>query len=385
MTEEQKSFERIWLPTLTAFTEWTLTSARKAGIQRLYFLARDAFFPYLIAQRLQNNIEPPLPEIRYLEGSRYSFRMAEFALPDTTDRDIIDKLCVGGIDVTLRKIFRRGGLTDEEIKNLALKLGQSRQLDRVMTYRQTQAIKAPLLEGGSFVKLVRSHSSYCLSLTQEYLRQEGLQDDIPFAIVDSGWVGSIQQTLSHLLHREVEGYYFGLYELPGNVRADQYHTFAFAPWRDVGIKTRFSNCLFEAVCSSPKGMTVGYQRSADGRIAPVYEKDENPNADRVQANADVIRKAQTSSGGDLQPLLRLMSHPTETEAALYGNYLFSDDVNSNTLQEVASGSLSNSAWPEGLAVRTKKGFGQKACLAEVSMRKQLTYVRKKVMHRSVYR
>ena len=124
--------------------------------------------------------------------------MAEFALPDTTDRDIIDKLCVGGIDVTLRKIFRRGGLTDEEIKNLALKLGQSRQLDRVMTYRQTQAIKAPLLEEGSFVKLVRSHCSDCLSLTQEYLRQEGLQDDIPFAIVDSGWVGSIQQTLSHL-------------------------------------------------------------------------------------------------------------------------------------------------------------------------------------------
>ena len=80
-----------------------------------------------------------------------------------------------------------------------------------------------------------------------------------------------------------------------------------------------------------------------------------------------------------------MSRPTETEAALYGNYLFSDDVNSNTLQEVASGSLSNSAWPEGLAVRTKKGFGQKAGLAEVSMRKQLTYVRKKVMHRSVYR
>lgn len=311
--------------------------------------------------------------------------MAEFALPDTTDRDIIDKLCVGGIDVTLRKIFRRGGLTDEEVTDLALQLGQSRQLDQILTYRQTQAIKAPLLEGGSFVKLVRSHSSYCLSLTQEYLRQEGLQDDIPFAIVDSGWVGSIQQTLSHLLHREVEGYYFGLYELPGNVRADQYHTFAFAPWRDVGIKTRFSNCLFEAVCSSPKGMTVGYQRSADGRIAPVYEKDENPNADRVQANADVIRKAQTSSGGDLQPLLRLMSRPTETEAALYGNYLFSDDVNSNTLQEVASGSLSNSAWPEGLAVRTKKGFGQKACLAEVSMRKQLTYVRKEVLHRSVYR
>ena len=280
--------------------------------------------------------------------------MAEFALPDTTDRDIIDKLCVGGIDVTLRKIFRRGGLTDEEVTDLALQLGQSRQLDQILTYRQTQAIKAPLLEGGSFVKLVRSHSSYCLSLTQEYLRQEGLH-----------WVGSIQQTLSHLLHREVEGYYFGLYELPGNVRADQYHTFAFAPWRDVGIKTRFSNCLFEAVCSSPMGMTVGYQRSADGRIAPVYEKDENPNADRIQANAEVIRKVQMPSGGDLQPLLRLMSH--------------------HTLQEVASGSLSNSAWPEGLAVRTKKGFGQKACLAAVSMRKQLTYVRKEVLHRSVYR
>lgn len=385
MTEEQKSFERIWLPTLTAFTEWTLTSAKKVGIQRLYFLARDAYFPYLIARRLQNNIKPPLPELRYLEGSRYSFRMAEFVLPDTTDRDIIDKLCVGGIDVTLRKIFRRGGLTDEEITSLALQLGQSRQLDSKMTYRQTQAIKAPLLDDGTFARLVKSHCSDRLSLTQDYLRQEGLFDDIPFAIVDSGWVGSIQKTLAHLLNRDIEGYYFGLYELPTDAKAEQYHTFAFAPWQDVGIKTSFSNCLFEAVCSSPMGMTVGYQRSEDERIVPVYEKDENPNADRIQANAEVIRTAQMPEGGDMQSLLCLMSHPTEAEAALYGDYLFCDDVNSTALQEVALGSFNNSAWPEGLSVRTKKGFGQKAFLAAVSMRKRLTYVRKEVLHRSVYR
>lgn len=311
--------------------------------------------------------------------------MAEFALPDTTDRGIIDKLCVGGIDVTLRKIFRRGGLTDEEIISLALQLGLSRQLDRTMTYRQTQAIKVPLLEDGTFARHVKSHCSDRLFLTQDYLRQEGLFDDVPLAIVDSGWVGSIQKTLSRLLNRELEGYYFGLYELPADAKAEQYHTFAFAPWQDVGIKTSFSNCLFEAVCSSPMGMTVGYQRSEDERIVPVYEKDENPNADRIQANAEVIRTAQMPEGGDMQSLLCLMSHPTEAEAALYGDYLFCDDVNSTALQEVASGSFNNSAWPEGLAVRTKKGFGQKVFLAAVSMRKRLTYVRKEVLHRSVYR
>lgn len=313
--------------------------------------------------------------------------MAEFALPDTSNQDIIDKLCVGGLDVTLRKIFRRGCLTNEEITNLALQLGLERRLDRALTYRETQGLKAPLLQEGSFARLVRGHCSDRLSLTQDYLRQEGLFDDVSFAIVDSGWVGSMQKTLSRLLNRETEGYYFGLYELPAEAKTEQYHTFAFAPWRDVGIKTRFSNCLFEAVCSSPNGMTVGYERRTDGKVAPVYEEAANPNADRIRGNAEAISKATLSAGGDrtISSLLRLMSQPTEAEADLYGTYLFSDDVNSNELREVASGKLNNSAWPEGLAVRTQKGIGQKMSLAAVSGRKRLTYLRKAVLHRSVYR
>ena len=52
-----------------------------------------------------------------------------------------------------------------------------------------------------------------------YLEQEGLLDKEKSALVDSGWVGSMQKTLNMVLNKlgreeTLTGYYWGLYELP---------------------------------------------------------------------------------------------------------------------------------------------------------------------------
>lgn len=52
-----------------------------------------------------------------------------------------------------------------------------------------------------------------------YLQQEGLLEEVPDAIVDSGWVGSMQMALNEVLAsmgrtKPLEGYYWGLYARP---------------------------------------------------------------------------------------------------------------------------------------------------------------------------
>ena len=107
-----------------------------------------------------------------------------------------------------------------------------------------------------------------------YLRQEGMLEDIPDAIVDSGWTGSMQKLLGDALSqlgrtRELEGYYWGLYELPPKERLPAYHCYFFDPGRHLQEKVYFNNCLFEAVYSAPHGMTLGY-RNEGGQYVPLY-------------------------------------------------------------------------------------------------------------------
>ena len=66
---------------------------------------------------------------------------------------------------------------------------------------------------------IDSHSKEAYGTAIGYLTQEGLLEPVSYALVDSGWIGTIQQSIEHLLRqkqpdRKLEGYYFGLYEIP---------------------------------------------------------------------------------------------------------------------------------------------------------------------------
>ncbi len=377
--------------------------------------------PYVIAQRMVKEEGIPV-ECRYLEGSRYAWRLAEFHLEDT---DIIGKIGIGGIYVTLRTICRRGGLSDNEAEQIGRLLGKEQELDLPLSYTDTVALCRQLRGCSELTERVRIHAEDAYALTIAYFKQEGLLSGERFALVDSGWTGTLQKTLGHLLCSRnpalagtVRGFYFGLYELPEGVNPQKYDTFFFRPYRDIRRKVHFSNCLFESVCSSPKGMTLGYQ-PAGGKIIPVYETQENPNAERIRKNLDTLevvlnqcfgdrkqddisRYTRTDSG--IERLLnRHMSFPSEREAEVMGSYLFSDDVLSGTLQPAAAvlslkeardlhvirrllimkgiikGSNKGSAWPEGSIARVKghTAFDFLNC----RIYKRLIYLRKRIKHK----
>lgn len=402
------------LPALTKFVGWVLDEAAASGKQRLYFLSRDGWQMYQIALRLAELRGLSL-ECRYLYVSRYAMRVPEYHLNPAKS---MDKICVGGIDVTLEKILGRAALTVEEAVEIIFAIGWQDRYRDILNHRQIQELKKTLMQQKKLLQYMEAHSADEYQKAMGYLKQEGLLSETPYAIVDSGWTGTLQQSIQTLLRSHnpdisLEGYYFGLYELPKEADPDKYHAYYFSPEKGLARKVHFSNSLFETICSSKEGMTVGYV-NRNGSYAPKTDLSDRPNREQLEENLRVLERFlhyyKEPEGGKRQTeaekktieklFLSFMSKPTELAVKAYGDNLFSDDVLENDLKKVAaeltgeeildqrlvrklfilSGikktSIHESAWIEGSIVRY--GENIKSNLYHARLYKYFIYARKQI-------
>lgn len=390
----EESFLHIWAPAITDYVEWVLEKAVRSGKKRLYFLARDGWMMYHAAQRIIDKRMLDI-EISYLKVSRYAIRSAQYYLLGEKSLDLI---CIGGIDVTFERIMKRALLTDEEARRVARIAGYEDRYDTVLNYRQIQELKQQLKDVKILFKYIEQHSKINYENAVGYLRQEGLMEDKPYALVDSGWIGTLQMSIQYLLaaetgqERRIYGYYYGLYDVPKDAEGGQYESYYFGK-KSVWKKVYFSNCLFETVFSSPGGMTLGYERHTDEgcteagnsvacTYVPIESENKNPNKDLmlefksllmmyVDERLRSVTEAKAVRHKNAKSLARLMSRPTSEEAEAYGSMKFCDDIIEFKLQHVAAEwdvkelkkqsfvskmliklnikkeELHDSAWPEG--------------------------------------
>ena len=255
-------------PALLSFLLWIFEEAKKAGRYRLYFLARDGYPMYRLAERLCRMHGLPF-DCRYLYASRLAFRLPEQHLIGDA---FLERICRGGMDVTFAAMMGRAGLTLREAEQIAAQVCPRHKPEDVLSWKEIQKLRGPLSRCRDFRELAAQRSKECLSSAVAYFRQEGLLDEVPYALVDSGWIGTMQESLCHLLgsagyRGRAEGYYFGLYSLPAAADRTGFHGFYFEPERGIRRKAHFSNCLFECVFTAPHGMTLGYE-NRDGRWKP---------------------------------------------------------------------------------------------------------------------
>ena len=417
-------------PAVSAYVLWVLEEALKSGKERLYFLARDAYFMYVTARMLCEKLDIPI-ECRYLCCSRYSVRLPMFHLDMT---EALDYICRGGIDVTMEKILNRAGLSDEEKDKIYLEL--SRNADDIIPYSELEGIKKQLKDSKDFNEYTVKRSRELFPALEGYIRQEGLLDDVSFAFVDSGWVGSMQKVIGALVNHihekdgdgktfRPEGYYWGLYELPAGVNPEDYHCYYFSEKSGVLRKINFSNCLFESIYSAPHGMTLYYEEKG-GKYAPVFAdiREENRRfilrieryiKKYVSGLADLLYKKNIGPGNlffiDAEEqkniITRLldifMGKPTYGEACVFGSLPFSDDVLDTNEQETAAllsqeelasnhpwnkvrimtglskSRVKESAWYEGSAVRGRTRIGHH--LRSYAGYKWMLYAKKELMRR----
>ena len=203
----------------------------------------------------------------------------------------------------------------------------------------------------------------------KYFEQSGLFEKGKIAVVDSGWMGTVQKTLTALVNGRTDdniiGYYFGLYRRED----DNYKAFLFDVTDAYKYVPTFCNNLFECFCSAPHGMTTGYSE-CDGKIIPVLSG----------ANAEMVKMAeiQTKTAArfteyacenenyipickmrdiSARLLKALMYKPDKQEAEILGAFPFSDDVTEAKIQCLAGnckGSISNILLPVRI-IRKKKG------------------------------
>ncbi len=350
MPLDNRLYLMVFAPVLTGFVRWAMEQAAMSGKKRLYFLSRDGYQMYLIAQSLAAYGNFPV-ECRYLHVSRYSMRIPGYHLDM---EGCLDSICVGGIDVTPLKILRRGALTEEECREVSGELQLGEMQDKILNYRQVVQLKGLFAKSSLLKQYIRKHSMEAYDNAAGYLKQEGLCRDGRFAIVDSGWIGTLQCSIEKLVQSvnpgiKVEGYYFGMYDYPGGAAKEQFHTYYFSPENGLARKVRFSNSLFETVVSAEEGMTSAY-RAEGGRYFPVLKEQGNPNSGQLSRNIealgrylkyfrpgeDAFKRGITDIEIAEKLLERFMAVPTALEYGCYGRNLFSDDLSDDGRKEVAA-------------------------------------------------
>lgn len=343
-------------PALVAYVNWVLMDAEKNQKNRLYFLSRDGYQMYLIAKRIVELKEMDI-ECRYLHVSRYSMRIPGYHLDLNA---AIDSICVGGIDVTAKKILKRGALTESECEAVLTELGLQESQNNILNYSQVMQLKEKLVSSDLLKQYVEAHSKERYEAAIGYLKQEGLCRDDKYAIVDSGWIGTLQcsieklvQSVSPELH--VQGYYYGMYEVPKGTSFEQFKSYYFSGTRGSRRKSKFSNSLFETIVSSTEGMTVGYEWS-EGEYRHIENDEKNPNAMQMQRNISMLEAfLKNLQNAYLKEILSkkleriaekniklFMASPTPLEVKAYGYNRFSDDVIDGNFKEVAA----NLSWEQ---------------------------------------
>ncbi len=338
----------VLAPVLNSFVLHVLTEAKKQGIKTLFFLARDAYLDYLVAEKYVKEFNLDI-QCKYLYVSRLSLRIPLYHLDLN---QALAYITLGGVDVTPTKVLNRSGLTPEQGKKFVEKIADFLQIkeDNQIPRHRLSEVRTLLEEDSEFINTLVDNSKKEFTFARDYLKECGFGDKEKIAIVDSGWVGSIQLSLNTFrkclgVEEPVEGYYYGLYEIPAQAEEKYYHSFLFGPRSGLRKKVAFNNCLYECIFSAPHGMTLKYSRESD-RTVPVLSDVSTKQIEYLNQLESIISSYQSELFAKLgsfdeicksfnnpasqrkieNALFRFMSTPSYEEAEVFGKLHFSDDV-----------------------------------------------------------
>lgn len=268
----------------------------------------------------------------------------------------MDKLFIPSARNTVRSIFSRAALSEEEEQVMSTLAFQYSDRDKPLSNKQYQELCGLLRESSLFLDLVCRKSKSFYNSTIGYLKQEGLFEDTRYAIADSGWTGSMQHSLRQLLNhagysKALTGFYFGLLSEPKTDEDGIYHSMYFNAHSSKKDKIMFNNNLFECWLSAPHAMTKGYDKESEEYVPVFGEATSDTECALIDAHiAGIMNYVSQCSDVDLDPqkidknvltrirkiLQRIMVYPTENEALAYGQFMFSDDVCSEGIEMLVS-------------------------------------------------
>ena len=354
-------------PMIALFVDWCLRESRAAGIERLYFLSRDGEVMMQVAGILGRR-DPKAPDCRYLYVSRQSLLLP--AIGDDLEPEMSWILARSGL-LTPRIALRRAAIDvdDRAVEQSLEAAGFPRSsFDRHLREDRLVRFRDALL-AGRLAATIQMSAAAAREKTLAYLAQEGMLDGVPFAIVDVGWNGTLQRSISALLETcssdppPVRGYYMGLRSRRQHKPADE----MTACFSDVSRQDRFAEIgyivpLIELFCAATHPGVNGYKQIGE-RWVPDFRATmataDWPVATQQAAIAAFARflaasplwDTQLSALSDLvlENLARFAATPTREEALAYGAFRDAEDQNDSYHHALAT------PYSPLAAVRTRLG------------------------------
>src|SRR5262249_37175237 len=156
-------------PVLISYVFWILQRARRGGVRRLYFLARDGQILIGIARRLMPMVYPEC-DVRYLYASRQAWHVP--ALEKIGAREL-----EGILDATdhlsVRAVLGRVGLAPEKLQEVLSEHGYPCSVwDRNLKPEERDGL-AGLLKSRDAEDAIRTSTGALREVLFQYLSQEG--------------------------------------------------------------------------------------------------------------------------------------------------------------------------------------------------------------------
>lgn len=328
----------VFSPAILAYAVSMVRDAAARGVRRIYFLARDGYTLKRAAEQVCAVCGISM-ECRYLYCSRLSLRTAEYFLDEEAS---MKRLLNGCARLTENTLFSRIQLNEEERAAVLSDISREGS-DTVLTRSDAEELCRKLRESVVFDSIMDIKSKKAFERTIDYFTAEGLFSEDTIYIADSGWCGSVQQSISTLIRaagakQQVFGYYFGLFAAPSEVRRNS-RCFYFSPGKNVLRKAKFCNNLIEIALSAPHPMTVGYEYT-EGGIEPVFSGNSAGEGEYAlcEAISRDIEKYCRENAAELMKLpegklvktaqksiVPFMTNPTPQQAAAFSEVMFCDD------------------------------------------------------------
>lgn len=337
----------VTAPVLFCYVSYVIENAEKEGIKKIFFLARDGYILKSIADVMLKSKKSDI-ETDYLYVSRYALRNAMYFKCDTV-QDFESAGFFGHCAVqSAENTLKRAGIDESQRVLVYNKIGFDGDEKRIMDDAEYDDFCKLLKSDKELFSDIKNNSREKYENIIGYFKQSGLFENKRIALVDSGWLGSVQRTLTELIKDNTDtgritGYYFGLYRK----KSERYRSFLFDISDAYRYVPTFCNNLFECFCSAPHGMTVGYHRTENG-IQPVTAKVNDYIADAAEIQNDIaVRFAAYACESDAvipgkkrerltaRLIKALMYKPDMEEAEIYGAFPFCDDATEISVQPLA--------------------------------------------------
>ncbi len=329
-------------PLIVSFVHWCMRTAMEQGKDRLYFFARDGQILWRVARILNEKLHLPL-------GLNYFYASRQALLPPAIGDDIkpeMQWILAPTSILTPRIALKRINMSPEDHADILEKHGvRHHEYDTHMG--PDARLRAALLDAvmqERIKEMAAEHRKTALG----YFSQEGIDKNDRFAVVDIGWSGTLQRSMSRLLQSAgvdfpVYGYYFGLKNRSKHKDVDRMFAF-FSDYRNPHeLESHiYIVPLLEMFFAADHGGTVRYEKSPEGYI-PVLKEDKNTSGlgwgVDVQQEAvctyarclseepglnDCLEGLKAAVEGNLKTF---MLSPNRNEAKVYGAYQDAEDQN----------------------------------------------------------